>query len=325
MVANDPAHGHHEATGTDRADFPIVLAILGGLGAAFSWATSSMASARAARAIGSWATLGWVMLIGTAISIPATFLYGGGATFDTTAIVLLVVSGISNVVGLLLAYTALQRGQVAIVAPILSTEGATAAVIAVLFGEQIAIAAAVVLAGIAVGIALASTGSGGERASAEPGGLSAESGGLREASGHRRSSGPVIPITLAAVACFGINLYATGRLGATLPIVWSIVPARLCGAVFVALPLLATGRLHLTRPAVPFIVIVAIAEVVGMAVYAFGARDGVAIAAVTSSQFGAIAAVASVLFFGERLRRVQVVGIAIIAVGVAALAAVRVG
>src|SRR5690349_6921987 len=109
MVANDPARGHCEATPPDRADFPFVLAILGGLGAAFCWATSSMASARAARVIGSWATLGWVMLIGTAMAIPATIVAGGGATFDETAIVLLVVSGISNVIGLLLAYTAVQR------------------------------------------------------------------------------------------------------------------------------------------------------------------------------------------------------------------------
>ena len=319
-----PRRGHSEARAPDRADFPIVLAILGGLGAAFCWATSSMASARAARVLGSWATLGWVMLIGTAMAIPATIVAGGGATFDETAIVLLVVSGISNVIGLLLAYTAFQRGQVAIVAPILSTEGATAAVIAVLFGEQIAIAAALVLTLVAVGIVLASSGGADEPASAEPGGLAAESEPLREASGHRRSTGPVLPIALAAVACFGINLYATGRLGATLPIVWSILPARLTGAVFVALPLLATGRLRLTRTALPFVIVVAVAEVVGMAVYAFGARDGVAIAAVTSSQFGAIAAIGSVVLFGERLRRIQVIGIAIITVGVAALAAIRV-
>ncbi len=324
MVANDPGSGHSEATGPDRADFPIVLAILGGLGAAFCWATSSMASARSARVIGSWATLGWVMLIGTAMAIPATFVAGGGATFDATAIILLVVSGISNVVGLLLAYTAFQRGKVAIVAPILSTEGATAAVIAVLFGEQIAVVGAVVLTVIAVGIVLASSGGPEEPVSAEPGGLSAESHLPVEAVGHRRSTGPVLPIALAAVACFGINLYATGRLGETLPIVWSVLPARLTGAVFVALPLLVAGRLRLTRAALPFVIVVAVAEVVGMAVYAFGARDGVAIAAVTSSQFGAIAAIGSVVAFGERLRRIQVLGIAIITVGVATLAAIRV-
>ena len=85
------------------------------------------------------------------------------------------------------------------------------------------------------------------------------------------------------------------------------------------------GRLRLTRVALPFVVLVAVAEVVGTAVYAFGARDGIAVAAVTSSQFGAIAALVSVVAFGERLRRVQVVGIVVIAIGVATLAALRTG
>jgi uncharacterized membrane protein len=130
-------------------------------------------------------------------------------------------------------------------------------------------------------------------------------------------------IAVAAALAFGINLYASARIGATLPLVWSILPARLGGLLFVALPLLATGRLTLSRAALPFVVTVAIAEVVGTAVYAFGARDGIAVAAVTSSQFGAIAAVVSVLAFGERLRRIQVVGIVLIAAGVALLAALQ--
>src|SRR3954454_12506057 len=120
-------------------------------------------------------------------------------------------------------------------------------------------------------------------------------------------------IALAAVLFFGINLYASARIGATLPIVWSVMPARLGGFVFVALPLLLMGRLTLTREAVPFVVVVAIAEIVGTAVYAFGARDGIAVAAVTSSQFGAMAAIVSVAAFGEPAGRTQVVGLVVIA------------
>jgi drug/metabolite transporter (DMT)-like permease len=315
--ANDPRR--------HRADFATVLAILGGLGAALCWATSSMASARAARAIGSWATLGWVMLIGTAIAVPATLVAGGGAVFDQTALLLLGVSGVTNLLGLLLAYTAFQRGKVAVIAPILSTEGATGAVISILFGEQVAVTSAIVLTAIAAGIVLASSGGSAEPASAEPGGLTAEVDVERTHAAHTRSTGPALPVALAAVACFGINLYASAKIGTALPVVWSILPARLGGALFVALPLLATGRLRLTRAALPFVVIVAIAEVVGTAVFAYGARDGIAIAAVTSSQFGAIAAIVSVLAFGERLKRIQVVGIVVIAVGVATLAALRAG
>jgi drug/metabolite transporter (DMT)-like permease len=303
-----------------------VLAILGGLGAALFWATSSIASARSARLIGSWATLGWVMLLGMLIAVPATVVGGAGANFTPDALILLTISGAGNIVGLLLAYTAFKAGKVAVIAPILSTEGAMGAVIAIVLGEQVGIAAAVVLTASAIGVIVASSGGGDdEPAAAEPGGLVVEPDGRRraEAAGPGHPSRRATLIAIGAALAFGINLYASARIGATLPLVWSILPARLGGFLFVALPLLATGRLHLTRAALPFVVVVALAEVLGTAVYAFGAKDGIAVAAVTSSQFGAIAAVVSVVAFRERLRRIQVVGIVAIAVGVALLAALQ--
>jgi drug/metabolite transporter (DMT)-like permease len=306
----------------DRADFPDVLAILGGFGAALCWATASLASARASRLIGSWATLGWVMLIGTLVAAPATLLWGGGADLTPTALQLLAISGVTNVVGLLLVYTALKHGKVAVIAPIVSTEGAMGAVISIVFGEQVGIAAAIVLTAIAAGIVLASLGGNDEVAAVEPGGLTVDPS-ERTAAGPGQPGRGAVLLALGAVVAFGINLYASARVGATLPLAWSMLPARLGGFVFVALPLLATGRLHLTRAALPFVVVVGLAEVFGTAVYAFGARDGIAVASVTSSQFGAIAAVVSVFFFRERLRRIQVVGVVVIAVGVALLAALQ--
>lgn len=308
-----------------------MLAILGGLAAAMCWATSSMAAARSARLIGSWATVGWVMLIGVAIAVPATFVGGAGANLTSDALTLLAISGAGNIVGLLLAYTAFKAGKVAVIAPIISTEGAMGAVISITLGEQVGIAAAIVLTAIAIGVILASSGRD-EPAAAEPGGLVVDPAAPGPTSvatnaafspGHPGRKATIIAV--AAALAFGINLYASARIGATLPLVWSILPARLGGFVFVALPLLLTGRLKLSTQALPFVVIVALTEIVGTAVFAFGARDGIAVAAVTSSQFGAIAAVVSVVAFGERLRRIQVVGIVAIAVGVAVLAALQAG
>jgi uncharacterized membrane protein len=260
------------------------------------------------------------------VTVPLTILFGSGADLTPDAITLLVISGAANVVGLLFAYSAFRRGQVAVVAPILSTEGAMAAVIALVFGEQVGIAAAVLLTAIAAGIVLASSGGPDEPAAAEPGGLVTIPDGPGATGMRARlgTSGSALPFALAGVVCFGINLYASARIGATLPLVWSVMPARLGGFVFVALPLLATGRLRLTRVAAPLVVVVAVAEIAGTAAYAVGARDGIAVAAVMSSQFGAIAALVSVVLFGERLRRIQVLGVAVIAAGVAMLAAVQV-
>ena len=290
-----------------------------------------MASARSSRQIGSWATLGWVMLFGTLIAVPATIVAGGGANLTPEALRLLAISGAGNLIGLLLAYTAFQGGKVAVIAPILSTEGAMGAVISVVFGEQIGIASAVVLTAIAIGVILASAGraDGPAEGIVEPGGLVVEPGAATGDRGFTERAGPGHPDTrstllaVGAAVSFGINLYASARIGATLPLVWAILPARIGGLLFVALPLLAMGRLRLTREALPFVLLVALTEVIGTAVYAFGSRDGVAVAAVTASQFGAIAAVVSVVAFGERLRRIQIAGVAAIAVGVAVLAALQ--
>ncbi len=287
-----------------------MLAILGGLGAALCWATASMASARAARRIGAWATLGWAMVIGLALTIPLRVVAGGDVDLGPRELTLLAVSGTSNVVGLLFAYAAVQRGQVALVAPVISTEGALGATIAVAAGDPLSAAGAVVLAVIVVGIVLASV----ERRRADAPGADGK---------VRTSAVPAVLLALGAAAMFGVNLYVSGRIGAELPLVWAILPARVAGTVAVALPLLLARRLRLTREAAPFVVLIAVVEVLGVASYAFGARDGIAVASVVSSQFGALAAVVSVALFGERLARVQAAGVALIAIGVAVLSALH--
>jgi drug/metabolite transporter (DMT)-like permease len=57
--------------------------------------------------------------------------------------------------------------------------------------------------------------------------------------------------------------------------------------------------------------------------YALGARHNLPVAAVLSSQFAALAALGALFVFGERLTRLQFGGLAIIAVGVALLAAIN--
>ncbi len=54
-----------------------------------------------------------------------------------------------------------------------------------------------------------------------------------------------------------------------------------------------------------------------------GARHGIAVSAVLASQFAAIAALAAALLFRERLGRTGIVGVVVIAAGVAAVSALR--
>lgn len=284
-----------------------VIAIVGGLATAVLWATTLLGSARSARLIGSWSTLAWVMLIGLVVTVPLV-LAGPPVTLTEREIVFLSAAGIANSGGLLLVYTALRRGKVAVVGPIVSTEGAIGATLAILAGDPIAGPAVAILALIAVGVVMAAI----ERRSPEA-----------EADVATVSAVGTALLALGGAVLFGINLYATSRIAADLPIAWAVLPARVAGVVGVTIPLVLMRRLRLTRPAFPFVILVGIAEVMGTATYAWGARESAAIAAVLASQFAGIAAIFAFVVWGERLSRVQVVGVVTIAIGVALLAALQ--
>jgi drug/metabolite transporter (DMT)-like permease len=102
-----------------------------------------------------------------------------------------------------------------------------------------------------------------------------------------------------------------------------MVVSRTVGVLLIVLPLVVTRRFRLTRPAVPLVVLAGILEVFGGAIYVVAASEGVAVAAVLSSQFAAFAAVAAFILFRERLQRVQLVGVVTVAVGITLLAAVQ--
>jgi drug/metabolite transporter (DMT)-like permease len=279
-----------------------MVAILGGLGAAVAFAVTILTASRATRMIGAPSVLAWVLLTGFCIVVPWALLEGRPEGLDERSILFLVLSGAGNVVGLLLVYSALRIGKVGIVAPITSTEGAIAAVIAVLAGEHVAEGSGIVLAAIAVGIVLAAVAANGDGDPA-----------------HRWTTWRVPVFAIAAACAFGISIYATGRASAELPVAWAVSPPRLLGVLVVALPLALTSRLVLTRAALPLVVASGIAEVLGFASFAVGARYGLAVAAVLASQFAAIAAVAAYILFHERLGRVQLVGVTTIVIGVAVL------
>lgn len=287
-----------------------MVAIAGGLGAALSWAIATLASSRSSRMIGAFSVLAWVMIVGLIVSIgPAAV--AAPVPLGSTELVELVITGIAYNAGLLLVYRALTIGRVSIVAPIVATEGGVAALISVALGEPLALTTALLLGAIAVGVVLAAR----ERA------VDAEQGpDATNPATQRRAA----ILALAAAGAFSIGLVAAGRLGeAGIPPAWVIVVARAIGVLAIAVPLVIAGRLRLTRRAAPLVVLSGVLEALGSGLYVVAAHDGVAAAAVLASQFAAIAAVAAFFLFGERLQRVQLIGVVLIAVGVTALAATQ--
>ncbi len=275
-----------------------MIAVLGGLGAAFAFSIAILAYARATRLLDPFAVLSWVMVVGLVLVIPAILLVGLPVSFSSQNLFWLLVVGLGNVVGLLLQFAALRLGKAGIVATIVSTEGAIAAVLAVASGDPLTAGLAAALAVVAIGVVVTTI---------VPDELTSLG-----ASSTRRA----VVLASGAAFLFGVGLFAVGRVGDEVSVAWILVPARIIGVAGIAVPLLVTRRLRLVRPAVPLLVVAGVAEVAGFVSFAIGARDLVAVSAVLASQFAAISLVLAFVFFGERVSRMQLAGIVLVIAGV---------
>ena len=100
-----------------------MIAILGGLGAAFSWAITTLTASRASREIGARSTLAWVMLTGLLVVGPVALYEGRPDGLHGNTLLWLAIAGVGNIAGLLFVYTGLRIGKVGTVAPILVCGG----------------------------------------------------------------------------------------------------------------------------------------------------------------------------------------------------------
>jgi len=285
-----------------------MLAVVAGLAAATAFGASTLASTRASRLIGATPTVAWVTAIGLPLALAAALSDRSGLSL--AAVPWLAIAGLGNVAGLLLAYRALSIGPVSVVAPIVSTEGASAALFSMAAGGAISPALLGALAVVVAGGALTAA-----TASAPPGDAAApaDRGSTRLAAG----------LAIVSAVLFGASLYATGQIGRTLPLGWAALAPRATGALLVALPMAARGRLTLSRSAAPLVLVAGVAEVVGFSCIGLGSRSDVAVTAVLASQFAAVAVLGAVVLFGERLGWPQRIGVVAVAVGTALVAAVQ--
>jgi drug/metabolite transporter (DMT)-like permease len=277
-----------------------VIAVVGGLGAAAIFAISTLCSSELSRRVEPMIVMAGVTAAGAAILAPVIAVQGLPHV-TTQQIGWLAASGFGYLAGLRLAYAGLATGQVGIVAPLMSTEGAVAATISLLAGQALPLALGLALGVVILGVILAGTND------------------APATRGDRPRTAAAL--ALLAAVCFGIGLYATGRAGSELPLVWAVLPARLIGASAIALPLALRGRLRLPAGTLPLVLVSGVCEVLGYASFALGARDNLAVASVLSSLFGAFSSLLALVLFSQRLRGPQVVGVLMIVAGVAAVAA----
>lgn len=312
-----------------------MTAIIGGLAAAVLWATATLSSSRSSRMVGSRVVLAWVMIVGTIVGIPLALISGVPSHVPPGAVPLILLAGVCYSGGLYVAYKALTIGKVSIVAPIVATEGAVGAMIAVALGDPLSLVAALLLAVIAAGVVLSAI----EPARPDvPAGtieLAADAldGPERDDARARIADHAALLVddaartrrtvifSVAGALFFGVGLVAAGKAASLVPPIWVASSTRVVGLAIVALPLVLQRRLVLTRQILPLVVVAGIGEIIGSTAAAWGSTYSIPITAVLGSQFAAIAAVVAFLLFGERLSRTQIAGVVLIVAGVTALAA----
>ncbi len=287
-----------------------MIALVAGFLTALCWTGTTLTSARASRLIGASSTLAIVVLTGLVVSLPFALvdLPAPGA-LTASVILTLLVAGAANVLGLQLLYRGYREGLVAIVSAISSTEGAIAAVLAILFGEAVSPGVGAALGVVVIGVVLAAF------AGVDPSEHPVEGGSATRG----------LVFAAGAAVAFGVGLYAVGAAANELPIAWAVIPARVVGVAVVALPLIARGRLRLDRAALPWAIADGVLEVAGIATFAIGAREAIAVTSVLATQFVAMTALVAWFLFGEKPTRLQRVGVGTVALGVAVLSALRAG
>ena len=283
-----------------------MIAVLGGLIAASTWGTSTLLASRAARQIGPASTLAWVGIVGVAFITPIALWYGIPFDATWTDLGLLLAAGVGSALGLRLTYAALARGKVGVVVAITSTEGAVAALIAVIAGERLGL-----LGGI--GIAVATLGV-----------MGVGLGRHVDDSDHVARDNRRAALTAGGAALiFGSSLWASGDVAQRVGGPWVVFSARITAVVTIAIPLLLRRQLQYARPGILLAGGAGLIESIGFLGFLWGAAGGLGIAAVVATQYATVATLLSWIFLKERLSRLQITGVATVIAGVVLLTVSR--
>ena len=277
------------------------MVLIYGLCTALMWANSNLSSARAIRHIPQYSVVAWVTLVGLLVTIPFAVVSGIPAGLTVTTLAGLALVGVCVVLGLVFLYGAFRVGKISLVAPIVATEGAVAATLSALLGEPVKVVTAVLLLVIAGGVVLSTF-------APDPAPVEHEE--------------PMKAALLALAAAFflGTGVFLTGRFSSELPMSWVLMVPRIAGCIVLFVPLLISRQLRLNRQAVPFVSATGVSEVVGYFTLGLGSRISIAIAAVLASQAATFTVLGGRFLFGERLGRLQILGIVVVIAGVSGLA-----
>ncbi len=284
-----------------------MLAVALGLLSSLCWGTSDFVGGLQSRRLPQL----WVMLVAQlvgAAAIAVVVLASGATRPSATHLLQGAAGGVSGTIALFAFYRGLAVGTMSVVAPIAATGAAVPVVYSIAQGES---PGALRLAGIAVaivGIVLASR----EQGLSDPG----------DARTARISVG------LALISALGFGGFFLGvHAGAEGDPLLAVLSARVAGVAvvtLVTLPLLAGGALRGRpgRAAFGWLVVVGLFDAAANTLYAVATRHGLlSVVSVASSLYPVMTVLLARLVLGERVRRIQELGIAAALGGVVLIAA----
>ena len=283
------------------------------LAAALSWGLADFMGAVSTRRVGLLLTMCTSQVVTLVVlGIAGASIGGSGLHLPVSDVAALMLSGILGAASYAGFYRALQLGPVSLVSPIFSAYAVITVLLAVLLGQETLAAAA--MAGIVLtigGVVLASVSGQAQPGRAQPG---------RSRSGERAGQRTGIWLALASMVCWGVTTYILGRsaerLGWFVPVAASRV---VTFAILLAVTAAAALGHRVPRPRPGALALPAVAglfDVLAFLAYTRASQGGsVSVAAAASACFPLVVIAGGVLVFGERLRRVQVLGVGLTIAG----------
>jgi drug/metabolite transporter (DMT)-like permease len=204
-------------------------------------------------------------------------------------------AGVFEVAGFLFFFRAFEKGDLAVVAPIVGLEGGIAALAVIAFGERISVL-------IVIGLAIALAG-----------------GCLAAAQGKRRTAAGALPA--AGAALFVGLMFALYAAAQDLGPVSAVAGGRL-SALALLVAIVAWRGLRLpARPVTVRLLGLGAIDAAAFVSYSYAASRGpVSVAAVVAGQFSTLSAVVGIVVLRERLTPHQYVGIVLAGAGTTLLA-----
>jgi len=223
---------------------------------------------------------------------------GLSRSFMGSGLLWAVAAGLAGAIGLACFYTALAAGTMGVVAPISSLGALVPVFLGLLTGEQ---PSATAWVGIAIAVTGAALASGPELTGAVP----------------------PRPVVLAAVSatCFGAALYCLDR-GARYALLETLWGMRLTSVALFLVAGLVVRSVGGTRARdLPALAVIGLGDVTANGLFAYSSSKGlVSVASVLGSLYPVATLFWARVLLGERLRRVQAIGVVLTLVGVVAIA-----